>query len=297
MKDLLSERSDVDVIRMLVGKSKRLAIMVEGPDDLFLLNNVVDSEIHLVASSSGKNGVLRAAELAYDQGLSRALFIVDRDYDDFLIKVPTYPLNVIVSAHHDCFVDVLVKNMDSLSHVVVTKLSGRARRSGLGGVDVHGVAKSIIDSAISLARCKTVVRIVAARNAIGFDFKRFSFYKFSPNEITSDLIYGELASSYAGTVALPSTPSLILADVALELDGCSYAPFGDHDFLEALCRMLKEHGVCMKPDAFREAVFMSLKACDLLKVQWCDDASRRAAALGVSLFSTHKAQSRYSFAS
>lgn len=297
MKDLLSEHSDVDVIRMLVGKSQKLAIMVEGPDDLFLLKNVVDSEIHLVVSSSGKSGVLKTAELAYSQGLSRALFLVDRDYDDFLFKVPMYPSNVIVSTHHDCFVDVLVENMDSLSHVVVTKLSGLARRKGLGAVDVHSDAKSIIDSAISLARCKTVVRIVAARNAIGFDFKRFSFYKFSPNEITSDLIYDELASSYAGSVALPNAPSFLLADVALELDGCSYAPFGDHDFLEALCRILKEHGVSMRPDAFREAAYMALKACDLLKVQWCDDAAQRSAALGVSLFLSHEGQSRYSFAS
>lgn len=118
-----------------------------------------------------------------------------------------------------------------------------------------------------------------------------------PNEITSDLIYDELASSYAGSVALPNAPSFLLADVALELDGCSYAPFGDHDFLEALCRILKEHGVSMRPDAFREAVFMALKACDLLKVQWCDDAAQRSAALGVSLFLSHEGQSRYSFAS
>ena len=282
---------------MLVGNSQELAIVLEGPDDLYLLKNVVDSDIHLLVSSSGKRGVLQAAELAIAHGLTRALFVVDRDYDDFLPETPTYPSNVIVSTHHDCFVDVLVDNMDSLRHVIATKLSSYVRRSGSPVGDTRRAAEVVINSAISLARCKAVVRIVAARMAIGFNFTKFSYYKFSPNDITSDLIYAELAAQYVGVVDLPSDPSIILAGVALELDNCSYVPFGDHDFLEALCRVLNEHCVYMQPDAFREAVFMALKARDLLKVRWCDDVAQRSAALGVSLFSSANTQARYSYAS
>ena len=282
---------------MLVGNSEELAIMLEGPDDLCLLSNVVDSGIHLLVSSSGKRGVLRAAEMAIVHGLSRALFIVDRDYDDFLPESPTYPSNVVVSTHHDCFVDVLVENMDSLAHVIATKLSSYARRSGSTVGDTRGVANLVINLAISLARCKAIVRIVAARMAIGFNFTKFSYYKYSSNVITSELIYADLAARYVGVVDLPSDPSILLAGVALELDNCSYVPFGDHDFLEALCRVLNEHGVCMQPDTFREAVFMALKARDLLKARWCDDVAQRSAALGVSLFSSANSQARYSYAS
>lgn len=297
MRDLLSERSDLDLLQMLVGNSQELAIMLEGPDDLCLLSNVVNSHIHLLVSSSGKRGVLRAAESAIVHGISRALFVVDRDYDDFLPESPTYPSNVVVSTHHDCFVDVLVENMDSLTHVIATKLSSYARRSGSTVGDARGVANVVINLAISLARCKAVVRIVAARMAIGFNFTKFSYYKYSPNVITSDLIYADLADRYVGMVDLPSDPSIILAGVALELDNCSYVPFGDHDFLEALCRVLNEHGVCMQPDTFREAVFMTLKARDLLKARWCDDVAQRSAALGVSFFSSANTQARYSNAS
>lgn len=297
MRDLLSERSDLDLLQMLVGNSQELAIMLEGPDDLCLLSNVVNSHIHLLVSSSGKRGVLRAAESAIVHGISRALFVVDRDYDDFLPESPTYPSNVVVSTHHDCFVDVLVENMDSLTHVIATKLSSYARRSGSTVGDARGVANVVINLAISLARCKAVVRIVAARMAIGFNFTKFSYYKYSPNVITSDLIYADLADRYVGMVDLPSDPSIILAGVTLELDNCSYVPFGDHDFLEALCRVLNEHGVCMQPDTFREAVFMTLKARDLLKARWCDDVAQRSAALGVSFFSSANTQARYSNAS
>ena len=95
MREFLTSNSDADAIRLLTASSSRFVIALEGEDDRRLVNGLINSTILLYVGSTGKTGLLTAAQHAERTGVTHVTFVIDRDYDDFSKNGHTYPKNVV----------------------------------------------------------------------------------------------------------------------------------------------------------------------------------------------------------
>ena len=161
---------------MLTAEPGRLVLMLEGPNDRKLLSTFTDSSVTLFVGSGGKEGVLKTAQQIYSRGISRAAFVVDRDYDDFSDNLITYPPNAIVSEHHDCFIDIAESNFDSLARVTTLMLSNSNHVTLAPHADPYALGQEVVDSAVRLAFHKAIVRIVAAQLSIDFKIQLFQLF-------------------------------------------------------------------------------------------------------------------------
>lgn len=198
MREFLTPDSDVDTIRLLTSTSPNLVVGLEGEDDWKLLHGWVSSKITLYVSSAGKEGLLKAAHAAHSMDSSHAIFVVDRDFDDFLETAPLYPHNVISTHHHDCFVDIVFESLDTLVRAVEHQLKSSGSVMSDHSFDTFSCASDIVASAIRLAKHKAVVRAVAARLSIGLNFRSYSFFSQPTREVTSETIYEVLSRRYSG---------------------------------------------------------------------------------------------------
>ena len=292
MREFLTPDSDVDTIRLLTSSSPNLVVGLEGEDDWKLLHGWVSSKITFYVSSSGKEGLLKAAYDAHVMDNSHAIFVVDRDFDDFLETTPFHPHNVVSTHHHDCFVDIVFENLDSLVRVVESKLKSSSSVMSDRSFETFSRASDIVASAIRLAKHKAVVRAVAARQSIGLDFKNYSFFSQPTSEVTSETIYEALSRRYRGRKSLPSNTSELIGIATTELDGLDYSPVGDHDLIEAVRAILKEEfNICLSEDAFRNLIILTFTISHFLKAHWCAQIAGWTKQFDIDLFVEQEAPS------
>lgn len=285
MKDLITPSSEADSIQMLTAEPGRLVLMLEGPNDRKLLSTFTDSSVYLFVGSGGKEGVLKTAQQIYSRGISRAAFVVDRDYDDFSDNIITYPPNAIVSEHHDCFIDIAESNFDSLARVTTLMLSNSNHVTLAPHDDPYALGQEVVDSAVRLAFHKAIVRIVAAQLSIDFNFAKFSFFSYSHDEVTAALIYNDLARCYRGAKVLPEDPLTLLQQTVEEVKTLPFIPIGDHDLIEAIRSILKQdYSICHNETHFRDAFILTLQSASLLKARWCNDLITWSKQFDVELF-------------
>ncbi len=292
MREFLTPDSDVDTLRFLTSSSSNLVVGLEGEDDWKLLHGWVSSKITFYLSSAGKEGLLKAAHDAHTMDSLHAIFVVDRDFDDFLESAPLHPHNVISTHHHDCFVDIVFESPETLVRAVESKLKSSSSAMSDHSLDTFSRASDIVASAIRLAKHKAVVRAVAARRSIGLDFKTYSFFKQPTSEVTSEAIYEALSSRYQGRKTLPSNTSELISLATTELDSLDYSPVGDHDLIEAVRAILKEQfKICLSEEAFRNLIILTFTVSHFSKAHWCAHIASWAKQFDVDLFVEQKAPS------
>jgi len=99
----------------------RSAIVVEGPEDCMLLDVHLAPAEAKTTAAGGKTSTLDAAEIARDEGLDWAIFVVDGDFDGAEITA----LNVLVTSNYDLLMDVLGSHPFLLHGVAVTATGQR----------------------------------------------------------------------------------------------------------------------------------------------------------------------------
>lgn len=287
MKEFLTSNSDADAIRLLTASSSRFVIALEGEDDRKLVNGLINSSILLYVASTGKAGLLTAAQHAERTGVSHVTFVVDRDYDDFSKNRPTYSQNVVSSHNHDCFIDVLQENFDMLIRVIEVKLFNSRPISSEHAMNSQGVARQLLTTAIQMAKHKAAVRLVATQLSIGFNFNRFSFFSRPSAEITPTSIYNSLSTSYEGNMPLPTESSALLSEATDTIEQLDFSLIGDHDFIEAIRALLKErYEISISEHSFREYIFCALTSSRLSRAFWCKSLAMRTRAFDIELFTT-----------
>ena len=287
MREFLTSNSDADAIRLLTASSSRFVIALEGEDDRRLVNGLINSTILLYVGSTGKTGLLTAAQHAERTGVTHVTFVIDRDYDDFSKNGHTYPKNVVCSHNHDCFIDVILENFDILIRVIEVKLSRSHSTSSKDAMDTQGLARELLTTAIQMAKHKAAVRLLAARLSIGFNFNKFSFFSRPTADITSTSIYNSLATSYEGKTPLPTEASDLLFEATNTIERLDFSLIGDHDFIEAIRALLKEsYGVSISEPSFRDNIFCALTRSHLSRAFWCQSLASRTRAFDIELFTT-----------
>lgn len=291
MKEFLNGDTLINTVAMYLDVSPDdVAVVMEGEDDVLTVRDFVGRGVKLFPGVGGKLQVLRAARLANSRGVSRARFVVDRDYDAFVGATETDLPNVIASEYHDCFVDILVADSRIIERVVGQELSVASRAPGASPRKAElATTRSIVQRGFELATMLATVRIIDGRRALGLDFKRFSFHTHPIDELDVRLIVTELAErcnvddlALEGALAEISTTSA-------EVTGLDFPPVGDHDLLAAVSRVLKCHGVSIKADFIRRLVIMGINSSSLLATNWCQDLEKWCVNLGLNSFVTRDA--------
>lgn len=285
MREFLTPDSDVDAMRLLTTTSPNLVIVLEGEDDEKLLHDNINSEINLYVSSAGKSGLLKAAFDAQTEGIDNAIFVADRDFDDFSETTLSYPHNVVLSHHHDCFVDIVFESLETLVRVVEYKLNSSKDAMIDPSTNTFSLANEIVAQAIGLAKHKAVVRAVATRLSIGLDFKSYSFFGQPTTEITSETIYNTLSSHYRGNTPLPPNASDLLNTTRTEIDNLDYSPVGDHDLIQAIRAILIERfNIGLSEDRFRALIVLTFTISHLSKAHWCTSIAMWTKQFDIDLF-------------
>lgn len=285
MREFLTPASDADAMRLLTTTSPNLVIALEGEDDEKLLHGNINSEITLFVSSAGKPGLLKAAFDAQTEGIKHAIFVADRDFDDFSEPPLSYPHNVVLTHHHDCFVDIVFESLETLVRVVENTLTNSKKAMHTPSSNTFSLASDIVAQAIGLAKHKAVVRAVATRLSIGLDFKSYSFFSQPTTEITSEIIYNKLSSDYRGNTPLPPNASDLLNTTRTEIDNLDYSPVGDHDLIQAIRAILKERfKITLSEDSFRALIVLTFTISHLSKAHWCTNIAIWAKQFDIDLF-------------
>jgi len=285
MREFLTPASDVDAMRLLTTTSPNLVIALEGEDDEQLLHDNINSEITLYVSSAGKLGLLKAAFDAQTEGIKHAIFVADRDFDDFSETALSYPNNVVLTHHHDCFVDIVFESLETLVRVVEHKLKNSKNAMHDPSTNTFSLASDIVAQAIGLAKHKAVVRAVATRLSIGLDFKSYSFFGKPTTEITSETIYNTLSSDYRGNTPLPPNASDLLNITRTEINNLDYSPVGDHDLIQAIRAILIERfNIGLSEDRFRALIVLTFTISHLSKAHWCTTIAMWTKQFNIDLF-------------
>jgi hypothetical protein len=282
VREYLNENTLFNTVAMFLDESEGLLLVLEGPDDHLLLRGSCTPQLQLLTATGGRPQVLSTAQLAHDRGLRRARFLVDQDYDRYNGSTETQLDNVLVSDHHDCFVDLMCADR-SLLHRVIEVHCDAVRRRGDQTVNAPDPAH-IETEAFMLASKLAATRIVDARRRLFLDFKRFRFGGLA----TADFDVTKIAeivltrSQYAG-----EDRNEILADAVSahsEIAGMRHSPVGDHDLFAALARVMQEYEVYER-DANLQRGFILAVSCDsLIQTSWCKALQQWCMSYGMSGF-------------
>lgn len=99
----------------------RRVIVVEGQEDIQLLELHLEEAVSYLQPAGSKPAVLRAAELcASDVTIDWALFVIDADFDRGLGLSEGYPANVVASEKYDLLMDVINLDANLISRAIIT---------------------------------------------------------------------------------------------------------------------------------------------------------------------------------
>lgn len=257
MRESLNSNTLFNTIAMVRQDANAVVLVVEGDDDLYVLKQHRSDQMYVLLGVGGRSGVLAAAELADQRSLNGVRFLIDADYDRFFMTSISYPNNIVLSHHHDLFMDMIAVDFAIIDRVIDTHSRSLPRRNGstINAAEVR-------DQAFSLAAKIAPARIVNERKDLGFNLKEFPFGKLPLEPTFSDI---------ATLIVKRTNTQLTIGEVALEIEGEAenltvedrYL-VGDHDFFAALARILNMLGVKgTSPDHLANS-FISALTCQIL---------------------------------
>jgi hypothetical protein len=96
---------------------KRIAVLVEGGEDVAIIDSYLNSSTCRSEIAHGKESLLRAVDLAKANRLDRVFAAVDRDFDDEK-EILAHSDRISISEFYDLEVDILVKCKDLIRRVL-----------------------------------------------------------------------------------------------------------------------------------------------------------------------------------
>ncbi len=263
MKEFLNENTLFSTILML-NESNLPLLVVEGEYDQLLLKKHCTENLKILSGTGGKKQVLCTASLAREKNFKNVHFLVDRDYDNFSSECSYFSYyNVHYSDSHDIFMDLITndwKNFQYLLEVVAKRDNENLNDFESSNLD------DIKNEAISLAACLAVVRILNAKFDLGFNFKRFSFYKFD-TKANFDINTIEKILKYFENENLDNLiiDSRKIYDEVIE---SVEHVIGDHDLFEAIARGFKLSKISIKANYIQKTFIFGVSCLSIVNTTW-----------------------------
>lgn len=267
---------------MLDGMLRAQALMVEGPDDVLVIEGHKRETLRVLVGSGGKQEVVRAARAAESTGVRDVTFLVDRDFDDYLPSGERLPSTLLSSDTHDLFTDLIEADPSTLVHVIRVQASSWSRQPGKMTQAVD--AESAIIIAKRLAVQLAAIRVASARLGLGASFKGVGF-QGAPIE-TSAIKYlvcrvAERNASMSFSVeALESTAEGVLQEFA----GAEGGLYGDHDFFSALNYAIGVQGPKVGASSLQRAFISAVRCEAMASTGWHRQIEFRCQQLGSAGF-------------
>lgn len=282
MREYLNENTLFNTVAMFLEESQGLLLVVEGPDDHLLLRGSCTPQLQLLTATGGRHQVLSTAQLALDRGIRRARFLVDQDYDRYNGSAETHLDNVLVSDHHDCFIDLMCADR-SLLHRVIEVHCDPVRRRPDETVDTPDPAH-IEGEAFRLASKLAAIRIVDARRRLLLDFKRFKFGGLPVDDFEVSRI-AEIVLTRSQYVH--DDRADVIADAVsthAEIAGMQHSPVGDHDLFAALARVMQQYDVHERDASLQRSFILAVGCNSLMQTSWCKEIQQWCKSYGESGF-------------
>ena len=259
-------------------------IMVEGDDDILIFEHITTPKVKIVASSGGKSRVLTVAKMAEHQGLDRAHFLIDSDYDSYEQKIIDYPSNVTSSEHHDCFIDLIADDLLPLQTTIHSKLL-RAKKQPNGSctTNTNSATIQVLADAIRIASALGAVRIVSVHFSLRLNIQTYNIFKLEPETITAHHAYKHLCPN---NIVPPETERQhfqMIEDTLNDFKSSSFPRVGDHDLLRAVSRILNSRHIQAKEEELRCATLSQISPAEFRKVRWFQDLLKWCEGLGFDL--------------
>ena len=266
MKEYLNENTLTNTVAMFLAESDELVLVVEGPHDHLLLKEFCTEELQLMHATGGRPQVLFAAKIAYERGLSRARFLVDQDYDLYSGSTEAQLNNVLVSDHHDCFLDLIHADPSLLQRVIDVHCDSTRRRENLEAS--IPAPEAIQNEAFALASTVAATRVVDAKRSLYLDFKRFKFGSLSVADFDVVKIAEMILtrSQYEGVDRQEIV--LDVASVYADIGQMKHKPVGDHDLFAAVARVMKRYGVHVSDENLRRGYILKVTGLALSATGW-----------------------------
>lgn len=282
MKDSITVQSEFSQL-LLLGQTGPV-VMMEGPDDKLIFDQIVIPQVHLISSSGGKSRLLAIAKIALEANFNLARFVIDSDYDMFDTNANPYPNNVVYSTHHDCFIDLIADDLSPLTAAIYSKLAQNIRVSErYSSFDRHTLSKKLLKDAIEIASAKGVVKLMATQLSIRLNFESYNVRKEDLSQISPHKIYRMISSSCKFSEA-EIDQHIKAIDIISPKFASSFPRIGDHDLLRAVCRLLSDIKIQIGEAELRNLTLHHVNPRTLQDTQWCRQLLRWCSELGLTLF-------------
>lgn len=265
MQEHLNENTLFNTVAMLLKDVYDRVLVVEGPDDHLLLKRHVPASLTIQEATSGRPQVLGAARIAKRLEADGAIFLIDRDYDDFIDSQESRLDNVLVSDFHDCFVDLMFADDTLLSHVIDVLTKSERRGDNRRPIPHSSILE---EQSISIATAIAANRIVSLRRELSLDFKKLGIGNLkledcNPVSIAKILIQ---RSDYFGGDEEDIFQAVQSAHD--EISVLHKPPVGDHDLFAAVSRVLRFYGVSVGVKQVQDSYLLAADGSSLQKTSW-----------------------------
>ncbi len=263
----------------MVRQEIRLPILVvEGDDDYFVLEKHKSDDLYLITGGGGRPMVLAAAALAQRHSLPAVKFLADADFDRFVNPAHAHPENVVLSHHHDFFMDLIFAQPHIIDWVIQTHYRSALRRNGN-----TAQPPELRKMAVLLAARLAALRIVNERKGLGLNLKEFPFGKFRSLEPTVDAI--------ARIAIERSDTALSVDELVLEIEEESAHKsaeinflVGDHDFFRALARVLDQYKIKVSDTTLCSSFISALNCGLIMTAKWYETITHWCSTYGYTAF-------------
>lgn len=261
-------------------------IMVEGDDDILIFKHIITPKVNIVASSGGKSRALDVAKIAEDQGLDRAHFLIDSDYDSYKQKIINYPSNVTSSEHHDCFIDLIANDLAPLRETIHSKLlRAKQQTNDSCTTNADSATIQVLKDAIRIASDLAAVRIVSAHFSLRLNIRTYNIFELEPEVITAHHAYKHLCTNITVPPEIERQHFQMIEDTLNDFKSSSFPRVGDHDLLRAVIKTLNSRPIRIQAneEELRYATLSQISPAKFRKVRWFQDLLTWCEELGFDL--------------
>lgn len=261
-------------LMMMYQVNKRITILVEGIEDVAIIDPFLNETACRSEVGHGKANVLRAAQIAQQNGMGHVFAAVDRDFDD-IGTIRSYSEKISVSEHYDLHADALLACSDLMDRI----LAAHADRQKLDDY-INRCGKSVSSVVTVIAGHVGALRYASVRQELCLSLADFPTAKLIP-----PYEKGTLIEEIARIAAAKSADSnLTHEDIAGVLEAAAAevrleAVCSGHDVVNVTSALTRlrlggKTGADAMGRAFRSAVgwdcFQRLQICSDLRT-WGDE--------------------------
>jgi hypothetical protein len=261
MRESITGQMLVGFLKMLRQVDGRIFLLVEGPEDIDILQPHLDDQQVMLYPGNGKKNTLGAAAIIDAERLDLMYCVVDSDLDFDLGRDP-YPLCTIASARYDLAFELI-----DLDPGMLERLGwGHASRSQLQAYLVP-LKRSLVERAIEAVIPLAILRFANESDALGLTLRNF------PMRELLDGLEAGTAVADVQRIAIARTkdnaPSAAKVGASWKAAEKAKASKSDwvcgHDVVHMVAETARTRGGATVSKKALESSFLSTVSCEVLR--------------------------------